>query len=64
MAPRRAAVLDAVMLAAPAAIAATKRSFLAANGLTLDARAFRDARSRGRSESRSQARFPPFGGGD
>jgi methylglutaconyl-CoA hydratase len=33
------AVLDAIFLSAPGAIAATKRSFLAANGLTLDARA-------------------------
>ncbi len=36
---RLAAVLDAIMLSAPGAIAATKRSFLEANGLTLDARA-------------------------
>ncbi|MCW3473663.1 enoyl-CoA hydratase-related protein [Limobrevibacterium gyesilva] len=36
---RVADVLDAVFLSAPGAIAATKRSFLAANGLTLDARA-------------------------
>ena len=36
---RVAAVLDAIMLSAPGAIAVTKRSFLAANGLTLDARA-------------------------
>ncbi len=33
-----AGVLDAVFLGAPGAIAATKRSFLDANGLTLDAR--------------------------
>ncbi len=36
---RIVAVLDAIMLSAPGAIAATKRSFLEANGLTLDARA-------------------------
>ncbi len=35
---RLAAVLDAVFLGAPGAIAATKRSFLGANGITLDAR--------------------------
>src|SRR5437763_1753185 len=36
---RLAAVLDAIFLGAPGAIATTKRSFLAANGLNLDARA-------------------------
>jgi len=36
---RLAAVLDAIFHSAPGAIAATKRSFLAANGLMLDARA-------------------------
>jgi methylglutaconyl-CoA hydratase len=36
---RVAEVLDAIFLAAPGAIATTKHSFLAANGLTLDARA-------------------------
>lgn len=36
---RLAAVLDAIFLSAPGAIAVTKSSFLAANGLTLDARA-------------------------
>jgi methylglutaconyl-CoA hydratase len=35
---RLAEILDAVMLGAPGAIAATKASFLGANGLTLDAR--------------------------
>jgi methylglutaconyl-CoA hydratase len=34
-----AAVLDAIFLSAPGAIASTKNSFLGANGLTLDARA-------------------------
>jgi methylglutaconyl-CoA hydratase len=33
------AILDAILLGAPGAITATKRSFLGANGLTLDARA-------------------------
>ena len=32
-------IIDAILLGAPGAIAATKHSFLAANGLTLDARA-------------------------
>lgn len=36
---RLAAVLDAIFLGAPGAIATTKRSFLDANGLNLDARA-------------------------
>jgi methylglutaconyl-CoA hydratase len=36
---RLAAVLDAIFLAAPGAIAASKRSFLGANGALLDARA-------------------------
>jgi methylglutaconyl-CoA hydratase len=35
---RMAAVIDQAMLSAPGAIAVTKHSFLAANGLTLDAR--------------------------
>ena len=39
MEQRVADVLDAVFLGAPSAIAATKSSFLAANGLTLDPRA-------------------------
>jgi methylglutaconyl-CoA hydratase len=38
MEARVAGVLEAVFLAAPGAIATTKHSFLAANGLTLDAR--------------------------
>lgn len=39
IAARLADVLDAIRLGAPGAIATTKRSFLAANGLLLDARA-------------------------
>ncbi|MBV9756248.1 MAG: enoyl-CoA hydratase/isomerase family protein [Alphaproteobacteria bacterium] len=39
VAARLAAVIDAILLGAPGAIAATKRSFLAANDLLLDARA-------------------------
>jgi methylglutaconyl-CoA hydratase len=39
IAARLAEVLDAILLGAPGAIAATKHSFLAANGLLLDARA-------------------------
>lgn len=36
---RLAAVLDAILLSAPGAVAVTKQSFLGANGLVLDARA-------------------------
>ena len=39
MEARLAQVLDAILLSAPGAVAVTKHSFLAANGLTLDQRA-------------------------
>lgn len=57
MEARVAEILDAIMLGAPGAIAATKRSFLGANGLVLDERAmamlaFEGAAQRGSEEGR------------